>query len=421
MKISPIVLIAAITAAALATPVAAQVIARPAAPASASKARPAPDPARWQSPALAFSWERAQRIEGDREACFQLLAGIAGELAERGHLDEAVAVAGRIEGLQRYLLDAGLARRAAQAAQLDLARRLYTEARGGLAFADLGGAQQLQIVLAGAAAALGMSEEVTHLLESISDQEHLADALGQVLAAGRGRPADDPATAARLDELSSEKDSKFFNARLLQARALLHIARAWRSSEAGIDADLLAVLAERAARLADNKLIPMTGHFTGLAEFLHDAGLRSQAEAALELARRHAAAGGGFEHGPTDLIELARVEKKITGLSTDAEREAAARDLLAEMDAIMKTEAAAAAGAAFWRAQQPRQAREFWLAAVGAVAGNPNNDLIHESLARVALEAARCGAGRHPSWDDLERELRELDERASATPGEEGA
>lgn len=375
----------------------AQVIALPARRAADRAPREEPDPQRW-SPALRLAWDCSQRVEADEGAAFAVRAAICELLADQGLLRQAMAAAGRMKGLRRHLADAGLALQAARQGERDLAKKLYLEARQGCHFTDTAGAWQIQAALAGAASALGWQEELERLLKQTSDPEHRATALGAALAESEGRPATHPPTQALLDELISEEQEKLLVSRLYQSRALLRVAKSWRQSPAGLDNDLFTALCRRAVRFADNKLIDATGLLVETAEACHDAGLSREAEAMLGKAREMAGAGGGFERGPADLIDLARVWRRVTGEDISAELGAAAWSLLEALDPVLKVEAAALAGGAFWRLGDSASAWKAWRKAASVVAKNPNADWVHETLARIAIEAARCGADRDEAW-----------------------
>ncbi len=392
-----------------------QIIVRSVSNTPESLTRETPAPHLW-SPGLRMAWTHLERIQANEGLVSALRAVISEQLASQGQIDQALAVAGSMEGLHRHLADARLALRAARSERQDLARQLYMEARQGLAFADLAGCQQIQAELAGAAAALDMTDEVALMLEQTTDPEHLATALGNALAASDRRPDVCPRTAALLDELASEAQEKFFVTRIYQARAVLHVAKNWKQSRAGFDDDAFASLCERSVRFAENKLLYTGGHLLEAASALHEAALDGHAETVLTKARVQTASGGGFERGPADMIELARVWRQVTGADISAEMRGKCWELMQTFDPLMKAEAAAMAGSAFWRLGDFSSAFEAWLLAATTVSENANAEWTHETLVRIAIEAARCGADRDESWM---QQVTELESNAGVAGKEE--
>lgn len=354
---------------------------------------------RW-SPGLQLAWAHLERIQSNEGAASSVRAELVVQLARQGCLAEAIAAAGRLQGLHRSLVDARLAALAAQAGESERGRALYEEAKKGLAFADMAGCQQIQAELAGAAAALQLPEEVASLLSITTDPEHLALALGNALAAGQGRPDSCPETAARLDELAAEDQKKFFVTRLYQARAVLMVATQWQRHPQGLSKEWIGLLGDRAVRLADNKLLYSGGHLLQAAELFHESGLDDQAKAALVKARDQIAAGGGFERGAADEIDLARLWRSIMGEDIAAASHQRALERLSALDPLLKAEGAALMGRSLWHLGELKRARQVWLDAAADLAGNSNADFVHEMLARLAMEASRCGADQDDHWQE---------------------
>ena len=376
-----------------------QVIVRAPAADSAKLAQVEINLSTWR-PGLRMAWRHLERIQTNEGVAAALRSEICLELARAGQLPQALAVLAQLNGLHRSLTEAKLAWLTTESGSSQTGRWLYDEAKKGLAFADFAGCQQIQAHLAGAASALNLSTEVATLLKVTTDPEHLAIALGNVLAASQKRPDFCLETSARLDELAAEDQEKFFVTRIYQARALLTVVSHWKSSPQGLENELAGVLCERAVRFADNKLIYAGGDLLRAAELLHESGFPEQARRVLIKARDQITAGGGFEKGPADEIELARLWKKVMDEDITAAAHERAQQRVSSLDPLLQAEGGTLLGGGLWKLGKTAEAHQAWLEVAASLAGNGNADFVHEMLAHVALEAVRCGADEQENWSE---------------------